>query len=144
MITKAIDKALARKKAKNWDKTYWGFDIHETMIIPNWSTGEVPLEFYPNVKEVMQMITKQEDIICIIFTCSHPSEIVVYEKYFKEHDIHFDYINENPEVHSRAYGNYGKKPYFNVLFEDKAGFDPEEDWAKVKEVFLKHYPQATI
>ena len=92
MITKAIDKALARKKAKNWDKTYWGFDIHETMIIPNWSTGEVPLEFYPNVKEVMQMITKQEDIICIIFTCSHPSEIVVYEKYFKEHDIHFDYI----------------------------------------------------
>jgi len=142
MITKAIKKALERKKQRNWDKTYWGFDIHETMIISNWSKDELPLEFYPEVKEVMQMISKQEDIVCIIFTCSHPEQIVVYQQYFKEHDIHFDYVNENPDVLSRGYGNYDKKPYFNVLFEDKAGFDPEEDWAKVKQVFLEYYPEA--
>ncbi len=142
MITKAIRKALERKKARNWDKTYWGFDIHETMIISNWSVEELPLEFYPEVKEVMQMISKQEDIVCIIFTCSHPEQIVVYQEYFKKNDIHFDYINENPDVLNRAYGNYDKKPYFNVLFEDKAGFDPEEDWAKVKQVFLEYYPEA--
>jgi len=35
-------------------------------------------------------------------------------------------------------------PYFNVLFEDKAGFDPEEDWAKVKQVFLEYYPEAAL
>lgn len=142
MITKAIRNALERKKERNWDKTYWGFDIHETMIISNWSEEKIPLEFYPGVKEVMQMISKQEDIICIIFTCSHPEQIVVYQEYFKENDIHFDYINENPDVLNRAYGNYDKKPYFNVLFEDKAGFDPKEDWTKVKQVFLEYYPDA--
>ena len=141
MVTKAIRKAFERKKAKNWDKTYWGIDIHETMIIPNWSEEEIPLQFYPHAKEVMQLISSKQDIICILFTCSHPKEIKVYEPYFRENEIYFDYVNENPEVHSKKYGYYEKKPYFNVLFEDKAGFDPHEDWLKVKEVILEYYQE---
>ncbi len=139
MVTKAIIKAFQRKKDRNWDKTYWGFDIHETIILPNWSEVDIPITFYPHAKEVLQLISAKKDIICILFTCSHPNEIKVYEKLFKENDIHFDYVNENPEVHGVKYGYYEKKPYFNVLFEDKAGFDPLEDWQKVKEVFLAHY-----
>ncbi len=137
MITKAILNALERKKLKDWDKTYWGFDIHETMVIPNWDEFDVPTEFYPHVLEVMQMLSKREDIVRILFTCSHPDEIVVYKKHFKALGIKIDYVNENPEVHSVKYGNYDKKPYFNVLFEDKAGFDPHTDWLIVKNLLLE-------
>ena len=31
----------------------------------------------------------------------------------------------------KEYNFYDDKPYFNVLFEDKAGFDPLDDWEKV-------------
>jgi hypothetical protein len=44
-------------------------------------------------------------------------------------------INKNPNVENNAYGYYRDKPYFNVLFEDKAGFDAEEDWLWVAEYF---------
>jgi len=134
MITRAIKKAFERAKLKNWDKTYWGFDIHETIIIPNWTEEKVPLTFYPLAKEVLQMISKRNDVVMLIFTCSHPDEITMYLKYFKDYGIDFKYVNENPEVLSKKYGNYDKKPYFNVLFEDKAGFDAEKDWELVRDL----------
>ena len=54
-------------------------------------------------------------------------------KSFEENGIHFDYVNENPEIATNleGYGNYDKKPYMNVLFEDKAGFDGDTDWDSV-------------
>jgi hypothetical protein len=44
-------------------------------------------------------------------------------------------VNKNPEVKSTTYGYYEDKPYFNVLFEDKAGFDATEDWFLVGNYF---------
>ncbi|UII23138.1 hypothetical protein [Fulvivirga ligni] len=131
MITRAIVKAFQHAKNKGWDKTYWAFDIHDTIIKPNWSTKEIPTDFYPLAKETLQLITQRDDVVCILYTCSHPHELDNYVNFFKSHDIHFDYVNENPEVESQKYGYYERKPYFNVLFEDKAGFDPLEDWREV-------------
>lgn len=131
MITKAIRNAFRQLEEKNWDKTYWAFDIHETMIKPNWSEKEIPTEFYPMAKETMNLISERSDIVRILYTCSHPKEIDNYLDYFKSNGIYFDYVNKNPEVINKKYGFYDHKPYFNVLFEDKSGFDPYEDWHKV-------------
>lgn len=133
MIVKAIRKAFDIARFKQWDKTYWAIDIHDTMIKPNWSVTSIPTEFYPLAKEVMQEISQRKDIVRILYTCSHPYEITKYLEYFKSHDIFFDYINENPEVINEKYGWYDKKPYFNVLLEDKAGFDPATDWEIIRE-----------
>ena len=118
---------------RNWDKTYWVFDIHGTILKPNYEYGNIPKEFYPFAKETLQKISKMEDVVMILYTCSHPHEIEQYIEYFEENDIHFDYINENPEIPTNleGYGNYDKKPYMNVLFEDKAGFDGDSDWEDV-------------
>ena len=67
----------------------------------------------------------------ILYTCSHEKEIKKYLEYFKENNIHFEFVNKNPDVINQKYGFYDDKPYFNVLFEDKAGFDPLDDWEKV-------------
>lgn len=132
MIINAINKAFENLHSKKWTKMYWAFDLHETIIKPNWKHGEIPREFYPLAKEAMQLISKRPDIVRIMYTCSHPNEIVQYKEFFAENDIHFDYVNENPEVINEKYGYYDKKPYFNVLFEDKAGFDPTS-WKDVIE-----------
>jgi hypothetical protein len=118
---------------RNWDKTYWVFDIHGTILKPNYEYGNIPKEFYPLAKETLQMISEMKDVVMILYTCSHPHEIEQYIEYFKENDIHFDYINENPEITTNleGYGNYDKKPYMNVLFEDKAGFNGDTDWEDV-------------
>lgn len=136
MITKAIEKAFRRREEKQWEKTYWAIDLHETVIEPNWRVGSIPRNFYPMAKESLQMISMRPDIVTIMYTCSHPHEIKQYQEFFESHEIRFDYVNENPEVTNSGFGFYDHKPYFNVLFEDKAGFDAEEDWKDVYEYLI--------
>jgi hypothetical protein len=131
MITKAIQNCLRNAKAKAWEKTYWAFDVHGTILYPTFKAGVVSTEFYPHAKEVMQLLSKRSDVVMVLYTCSYPHEIEHYIEHFRKHDIHFHYVNENPDVCAGAYGHYERKFYFNVLFEDKAGFDPLTDWKEV-------------
>jgi hypothetical protein len=131
MITKAIRNCLVTAKERGWEKTYWAFDIHGTILRPTYQVGVISTEFYPFAKEVLQRLSTRKDIVRILYTCSYPNEITEYLKYFRAHQIYFDQVNENPDVCTGAYGYYTRKFYFNVLFEDKAGFDPLTDWEAV-------------
>lgn len=131
MISVAIKNAFINAKERNWDRTYWAIDIHQTMIKPTWSSESIPTEFYPKAKETLRYISSRTDIVIILYTCSHPHEVEQYLKLFKEWGIRIDYVNSNPEVTNGNYGYYDQKPYFNVLLEDKAGFDPLKDWDEV-------------
>lgn len=130
MILNAIKTCIEQTKKRNWDKTFWAFDIHGTILVPNYTAGQIPTEFYPNAKKALQLISKIPDVCLILYTCSHPHEIDQYLEFFKQNDIHFTYVGKNPEVVDGAYGYYRDKFYFNVLFEDKAGFHPSE-WESV-------------
>jgi hypothetical protein len=41
------------------------------------------------------------------------------------------------------FGFYEQKFYFNVLFEDKAGFDPMREWKEVYDLMV-HYRKEKI
>jgi hypothetical protein len=133
-IVKAISKQFERMEERGWDKIFYFFDIHETILYPDY-TNEEPLRYYPHAKEVLEYLSARDDIGMSLYTCSWPKEIQHYREFFAEDGIHFDYVNKNPDVENTKYGYYEDKPYFNVLFEDKAGFDPENDWYKIKEYF---------
>jgi hypothetical protein len=139
MITRAIEKCFKRGKEKKWDKTYWAIDVHETIIYPNYDAENIATEWYPHAKEALQMLSKRKDIELILYTCSWQKEIDEYLRIFKNEGIHFEHVNSNPSAVNTAYGCYDFKPYFNVMFEDKAGFDPT-DWPLVIEL-LKKYPE---
>lgn len=138
---KAIEKSFKVSKERGWDYTFWAIDIHETMVKPNWSQVELPTEWYPVAKEVMQMISKRKDIRLILWTCSWPNEIEKYLKFFESEGVHFDHVNSNSEVKNTGYGYYADKPYFNVLLDDKAGFDPETDWEIIRQLLINKYPE---
>jgi len=138
MITDSIDKAFKTARERKWDRTFWAVDIHETIIVPNYKKDDIPTEWYPNAKEALQKMSERNDIDLILFTCSWPHEIEKYLEMLENEGIHFKYSNENPDIPNGAYGHYEKKFYFNVLFEDKAGFHPRE-WELVIDK-LGEYP----
>ena len=140
MMYQWIDKMFDHSFKKEWFETYWAFDIHGTILKPNFRKDHFHAEFYPYAKETLQLLSKRADIVLIMATSSYPNEIEYYQQVFKDNDIHFKYINENPEIDSSKgnFGDYSKKYYFNVMFEDKAGFNPETEWRPVYET-LKRY-----
>jgi hypothetical protein len=138
-IVKAIKvNHVSTMARKGWGYTYWAFDLHSTIIKPNYEAGNIPTEFYPLALECLAAISKRPEIKMIMYTCSHPHEQEQYLKLFKENGVNFDFINKNPEVKTEegGYGYYEDKPYINVLFEDKAGFDGNTDWLKVKRLLI--------
>lgn len=139
-IQKAIDNAFKKAIKKNWDCIYWLVDVHETIVKPNYSKEEIPKDFYPGAKEVLQFLSQRDDIVLILYTCSWPEEIEKYLDFFQENGIHFKHANRNPDVKTipNGYGHYENKPYADVLLDDKAGFDYESDWRIVKETVERH------
>jgi hypothetical protein len=138
MITRAIEKCFEKARRENWDRTFWAVDIHDTMLRGNYEKEGIPTQWFPFAKEAMQLISKRKDVDLILYTCCWPDEIEEYKEMFEENNIHFKYVNKNPDVGNTTYGNYEEKPYFNVLFEDKSGFDPLE-WSYIIDL-LDYYP----
>ena len=118
---------------RGWNCTFWAIDIHDVIIKSNYKAGDIPTEFLGDSKKVLQRISLRNDIVLILYTCSYPNEIEQYLELFRNNKINFKYVNENPECLNTGFGFFEKKFYFNVLFEDKAGFIPERDWPLVTE-----------
>ena len=57
-ITKGIREAFKVAKNRNWDKIYIAFDVHGTIIVPNYKVGDIPKRFYPKSKN--QRILKRK------------------------------------------------------------------------------------
>lgn len=131
MIVPAIHKQFVVAKQRGWDRTYWAVDLHGTIIRPNYRDDELPTDYYEHALVAMQHLTARPDVILIMYTCSWPQEIERYLSKFKADGVRFDHVNENPEVASEGYGHYEDKPYFNVLLDDKAGFDPDVHWTEI-------------
>ena len=135
-IIKAIERAYKVKKERNWDTLYWAIDLHSTCIEANYSATNTPTNIFKEAIEPLMMLSNDPQVKLIMWTSSHPEQMVLYDKIFRDENIHFDYFNENPEVKTQGtltYGNYDRKFYFNVLLEDKAGFDPDTDWKIIYE-----------
>ena len=67
-------------------------------------------------------------IVALFFECKCTGDIKTNRE-----SSDFKWINKNPEVvtDKGGYGYYEDKPYFNVLFEDKASFNPNTEWEDV-------------
>ncbi len=133
-IIKAFQNAQEKKDSRGWDRIYVFVDLHETVIKPTYEDASkiVP---YENALDVLTWITKNRlDIWLVIYSCSWAKDILEYLMWFKSYDIRFQYVNKTEEPNTE-YACFDRKPYYNVLLDDKAGFDPETDWLLLKEYF---------
>lgn len=130
-MRRLVTSTYQKMNERGWDTIYWAIDVHGTCIKPNYSTAEIPTEFYPIANRVLEQISNRPDSVIILYTCSHPHEIEQYVALFAQNNIRVKYVNENPEVPDTALGSFSQKFYFNILLEDKAGFNPYTDWIEI-------------
>lgn len=110
---------------------YWAVDIHGTVLKPTYSDKGIATDFYPYAEQVLKMLSDNPDNVLIMFTSSKPSTIDNYGYFFTDRGIKFKYANSNPEIQNVGHGWFTNKFYFNVMIEDKAGFDPDVDWKDI-------------
>ena len=135
-LTKAFETAYERMKERKWNQIYVFIDIHKTILYPDYGENKVN-KFYPFAKETLQLLTQREDIVLGLYTCSYPKEIEDYLIFFENNGIKFDLVNKNEREKNTGYGYFNDKPYFNVLLDDKAGFDGEKDWKEIRNYLIK-------
>jgi len=132
-----IDIMFRNAEKRQWFEVYFGVDIHGIISKPDFRKSSKEINYYPYAKETLQLLSERKDIVMFLFTSSYPDEIKKYMEIFKNDNIIFKYVNENPEISTEngSFGYYDKKPYFNVLFEDKAGFFGLYDWFYIYKYF---------
>ena len=132
-----IERAYDMKKERGWDTIFWAIDFHDTICKAKYEHNQT-FEFYPLAEKILQFLSKQEDVCLIFYTCSHQTEIYRMQQFLTKHNINFKYVNCNPEVPNTALGCYDSKMYFNILLDDKCGFEPN-DWVCIEKLLNKIY-----
>lgn len=128
-----VERAFKMKAERGWDTIYVAIDLHATIIQPYRDR----IEFYPGAIEVLNWFNARKDFKIILWTSSHVADVAIFRQLAeKEHGIKFDYVNENPLERNSKLACFDEKFYFNILLDDKAGFDGETDWLRIKEALI--------
>ena len=125
-------------KERGYYESYWCIDLHGVICKPTYKR-DYKYTFYKDAKKVLQFLSKRKDIMLILYTCSHNDSISRARSWLFKHKIIFDYTNENRRIKSNRVSNFSQKFHFNVLLDDKAGFEGDKDWAIVKKELEKEY-----
>jgi len=125
-----IDNLLKNKEKNGWNYVYIVVDVHNTILIPSFDKEEQFI-FYDYAKNVLQELSKRSDIKLIMWTSTYPDKIQSYLDKFEKEGIHFNYVNCNPEMSNTSFGCFDSKFYFDVIIDDKCGFNPHKDWEKI-------------
>lgn len=134
MIEKAIINAFKKKEQRGWDKwprMFWAIDLHDVIIPGTYTLNNSGRELYPHAGLILRWLTNRKDMCMILFTSSHKESIDDILGWLKKQEIVFDYVNENPECPNNDLCDFSKKLYFDVMLEDKAGFDGLVDWKNI-------------
>lgn len=133
-----IAKSFRTNKERDYTVAYWCIDLHG-VICKNTHKRKHKYTFYNGARKVLRFLSGRNDIILILHTCSHNDSINRARKWLLRNGIAFEYVNENTEIHSNKISNFSQKFHYNVLLDDKAGFEGEKDWAIVREELEKEY-----
>lgn len=139
-VLKAIARARNRRYEKGWDKTYWLIDWHDTMAQGSYDKDKLSVNFYPFALEVLQHLSNMPDQRLIIWTSSYPEDIMDFLQVLSGMGVSFDYHNGNPEVTNTNFGYFNEKPYFDIIVDDKAGFDADTDWELIYQSLMGTLP----
>lgn len=117
---------------RKWKTIYWMVDVHGVILPGSWHRENDFRFINDECQPVLEWISDRRDQKLILWTSSYQSEIEHVVNWLADQCIVVDYVNENPLEEHTKYADFSKKPYFNILIDDKAGFDPIIDWEWIK------------
>lgn len=144
-ISQLFIHALHKRKQRNYKYFYLTIDIHGTLFYPTKGTeisqdgserilkidDNEYVEIYPWAIPTLQILTQTDSCKIILWTSSKSDKIEVYQKFLEKNNVKIAYINENPDFIGNEYSDFSRKFCFDLLLDDKAGFDPENDWQEL-------------
>ena len=138
-MSEVLNNQIDIMNERKWDRLYISVDWHDTMMKATYSNDKYgQYLLYKDAKEVLQWMSNSANIRLILFTSSHGDQKADFmHNVYKRYSISFDYHNGNPEVQNTDTGDFSEKFYYNVLLDDKAGFDPDVDWKDLRD----HIPE---
>ena len=137
-IEHAIQRALKRRKEKNYPITYIAVDMHGVILRPDYKENSFGGDPYPGALETLRYLSMREDIYLILFTSTRKDQIDKALDYFDENGINFDNVNDS-DIKDDDLCMFDKKFYFDIMLDDKAGFNGETDWKIVFEEIKNGY-----
>ena len=137
-IIKAISTAMRKRQERGYDYLYWCIDIHGVILTPTYNLNNDGADIYGVALDALQTISADPINKIILWSSSHEAPFNKVVEDLKKLGIRVDYINKNPECPSTELCDFTKKFYFDILLDDKAGFEPNEDWEIINN-FLKEY-----
>jgi len=136
MLSDAIISAFKKKEERKWERLYWMIDVHDTMFPGEYREGQ-GYSLGPEAVEVLQWLSNRPDMWTILWTSSYPAEYFKVTSWlWDEYGIDINFFNENPDCKNTDLADFSKKPYFNIILDDKAGFMPS-DWKVIKDTLIK-------
>lgn len=130
-ITQLFDEAWKKKEERGWQQVYIMVDLHGVVLRSNYHASNDLKFTHLNTLSVLSYLSHQKDVTLILWTSSHESEIKKVIEWLGLYGIHIKYVNENPLEKDTEYASFAKKPYFSIVLDDKAGFDPDHDWTEL-------------
>ncbi len=130
-ITQLFNEAWKKKEKRGWQYVYIMVDLHGVVLPSNYHSSN-DLRFINSYAEkCLRYLSDADDVILILWSSSHETEIEAVRLWLLQKDIGFNYVNENPLEKNTNYADFSKKPYFSIVLDDKAGFDPDVDWQEL-------------
>lgn len=130
-------------RGRGWEKIFILVDLHDTVIRSDYTNDNRTVIYAPGAVNCLKVLTEREDVCLILWSSSNKEGLDYYEKELAKNNIKFDHVNCNPEVNNTDYADFTDKPYFNVIIDDKAGFNYNFDWRLLQsylneEVYLEN------
>ena len=138
-VSSAIMRAFHKKWAGGWKthpQMFWAIDLHGVILRSNYKEDFNDQTIPPAGLRTLRFLSESSNHCLILFTASNQDYIANVKKWFLSMNINFNYVNCNPKVESREYMDVSSKFYFDVLLDDKAGFDMGSDWDEVERTLV--------
>lgn len=129
-IIKAIDRAYQVMVSRKWDTVYWAIDLHGVCLESNYKQGGYQW-LNDEVLPALRAISSRDESKIILWSSVHEAEKESIKEFFWGYGINVVAFNNNPYEEETLVSSFKEKFYFSVLLDDKAGFDPSEDWHKI-------------
>lgn len=130
-LKRAIFNAYLTAQQREWETIYLMVDAHDTLCGSNYKDTEEA--FFPNALEALRKISAFPEVFLVLWTSCYPKDGPRYLERLAAEGINFKALNETPVANTKT-GDFTRKPYFSVLIDDKAGFDPST-WDEVYQAF---------
>jgi hypothetical protein len=105
-------------------------------LTPTYDLYNKDAKFYPYAIKTLRLISDNSKNKIILWTSSHVLSVWRVIASLNDEGIKLHYINENPDYAVTEICDFTKKFYFDILLDDKAGFEAESDWKVIYNYIL--------